>query len=224
MFTEQEKTEFKPYMKKKFDKELSIDNAMIAAYLDMCRGPLNGINECIEKHNPDYTSTKVRDKFIKEIFISRVNDLVNNEEDYDDWHKKTSDEIINFYKNYGYYDMTYGKAQKWINMSIKYIMLYTISYQETLLKYRDKFHVPIDRYIAPSIAELIGFLPSDDGNRKLNNLDKSFDAYKMNYCWSNINDYDDYLHCQKAIRNSLNIPPLNWEFIEWKKEKENRKN
>ena len=115
MFTEQEKIEFKPYVKKKFDNELSINDAMIAAYLDVCRGPLNGINECIKNYNSNYTSTKVRKKFIKEVFISRVNDLANVEKDYD-------------------------------------------------------------------------------------------------------------LHCQKAIRDSLTISPLNWEFIEWKKEKDKRDN
>lgn len=221
MFTNKEKADFKPYVKIKFDADLSIRNAMISAYLDVCRGPLRGIRRIIQEYNSDFTSFIVRNKFIDEIFIPRVDELSNSECDFDKWHKELSDKIIEFYKEYGYEDMTYGKAQKWINMSIKYIILYTVSYQEKLMKYKYEFHVPIDRYVAPSIAGLIGFLPNDNSDKDLNHIDGSFDAEKQNYCWSNIDNYYDYLRCQKEIRNSLPTKaPLKWEYDEWKKEKE----
>ena len=222
MFTEQEKIEFKPFVKKKFDKNLAINDAMISAYLDVCRSPLKGINRIIKGYNSNYTSTKVRNSFIENVFINMVDNLAKNDQDYDDWHKQICCKIINYYKEFGYNNMTYGKAQKWVNMSMKYIMLYTEDYQEGLINYKNYFHVPIDRYIAPSIAGLIGFLPSDDGIRELKNLDEAFNPDKMNYCWSNVNDYDDYMCCQRTIRECLSISPLKWEYNEWYKKRNNK--
>ena len=129
MFSEDEKKEFKPYVKKKFDNDLLIQDALISAYLDVCRGPLRGINKDIKEHNPNLSSVKVRDAFIKESFIPMIKDLINNNQDYDNWHLNMCNSIICFYNKNGYTKMTYGKAQKWINMSMKYIMLYTNDYR-----------------------------------------------------------------------------------------------
>lgn len=222
MFSEKEKLEFKPFVKKRFETSLPIMDAIISAYLDVCRVPLKGINTIINAHNPNFTSIKVRDKFIEEVFIPSIDELARCDKDYDKWHFQLCNSLIEFYKTFGYYDMTYGKAQKWINMSLKYIMLYTEEYQQNLIKYQYSFHVPIDRYVAPSIAGLIGFLPSDGDGRNLTNLDKSFDSEKENYSWSKISNYNDYLKCQTAIRSSLTVPPLKWEYNEWQKERISR--
>lgn len=191
---------------------------MIAGYLDICRDPLKGIDRIIRGHNSKYNSTTVRNKFIDDKFIKSVDTLIESQVDYDEWHEKLCESIICFYQQYGYNDMTFGKAQKWINMSMKYIMLYTINYQQSLKRYESVFHVPIDRYIAPCIAELVGFLPNDNGKGRLENLDKTFNA--QNYTWSNIIDYGAYLECQKGIREELNEPPIKWEFREWKAQKD----
>ena len=207
----------------KFDKEMSLRDTMVCGYLDICRSPLKGIGQYISE--PE-TLTTVRDAFVEKPFTSAIYSLIEQKDDYDDWHKRLCNKIISHYFEFGYPWFTYGKAQKWINMTMKYIMLYNSEYSEKLKEYIPVFHVPIDRYIAPSIAKMIHYLPKDIETRQFGILDASFDSQKANYCWSKIDDYDDYLKCQIKLREALDpegLPPLRWEFDEWikaKREKE----
>ena len=41
---------------------------------------------------------------------------------FDSWHRKLSDEIKMIYQSYGI-EFSYGQAQKWINMTIKYLYI-----------------------------------------------------------------------------------------------------
>ena len=100
-------------------------------------------------------------------------------------------------------------------MAIKYACLYDYNHQSQLSKYMNVFHVPIDRYIANKLHIKPPCYEKDD-------LD-IFDADKKNYSWSNINDYADYLKCQREIRKKCGkVFPLRWEFDVWIKEKNNK--
>ena len=86
-------------------------------------------------------------------------------------------------------------------------------------------HVPIDRYVANPIVNELGVnLPRYNGFQMPKHV--PFDAGKCNYSWSKINDYSDYLNCQKYIREALRKAnpmkyALEWEFIKWLDEKNN---
>ena len=72
---------------------------------------------------------------------------------------------------------------------------------------------------------MIHYLPKDIETRQFGILDASFDSQKANYCWSKIDDYDDYLKCQIKLREALEpegLPPLRWEFDEWIKAKKGK--
>ena len=218
IFCTQDRIDFRPYVKKKIGDNLylSIEDAITSGYLDVCRRPLQGINNCLRTKGT--TSTEMRENIIIETIVPKIKELCEQKTiNYDIWHRQLCDIIIKKYKESGYEEMTYGKAQKWINMSLKYVMLYTDDYNKILLKYKDSFHVPIDRIIGNRIAKLIKWLPTI-GEKEYINLDDTFDTEKHNYAWSKINNYDNYLKCQKELREKLSVSPLRWEYDEWKKE------
>ena len=210
---------FKKYLKtgKSLDI-LPVNTAIIAGYLDVCRAPLAGIaqrlNEVCGKK-----STTVRNEFVENIFQPFICDLLNGTPCFDKWHKELCNCIANYYSERGYRDFTIGKSQKWINISLKYILLYSTE-GKSLEKYMEVLHVPIDRFIAPDIADLIGFLPKYDTYKSMK-TNESVIIDKNDYCWSKISDYSEYLECQKALQRKLKnyegegISPIQWEFYKW---------
>lgn len=223
VFSERERKDFLPSVKmsiptkKDINIGIDLETAFKCGYLDVSRAPLRGINGALQEKNPSSTSVKVRDNCIKERIIPAVEELLSSTEDYDTWHRRLYEKIFEYYKENGYNSFTVGKSQKWINMSIKYCCIYGYDYREKLLRHFDKFHIPIDRYIANPIARELKIAPP---GYKKGNLDV-FDANKVNYVWSDIDDYDEYLECQKAIRGKCGFSsPLRWEFKKWQEEKE----
>lgn len=223
IFSERERKDFLSSVKmsiptkKDINIGIDLETAFKCGYLDVSRAPLRGINGALQKKNPSSTSVKVRDKCIKEQIIPEVEKLLSSTEDYDAWHRNLCKTIFEYYEKNGYNSFTVGKAQKWVNMSIKYCCIYGYDYQEKLSRYLNKFHIPIDRYIANPIARELKITPPC---YKKDNLD-TFDANKVNYVWSGKDDYDEYLECQKKIRNKCDSSsPLRWEFEKWQEEKE----
>lgn len=124
----------------------------------------------------------------KEIYSVKVNR--STQESFDKWHKKTCGKIIECYDevNSGKSIFTYGNAQKWLNMALKYLWLLGAlpnDIKEELL------HAPIDSYILQKLWNL-----------KAEGVTCSADTfyYKGN-SWSKIGDYDDYFELQKVIRD-----------------------
>jgi len=91
--------------------------------------------------------------------------------------------------------MHVGQAQKWVNMSFKYIFTLggkRISGFEPVYKH---CHIPFDNVILIKL-ETMGFPP-------------------FNCAWSRINDYDEYLSRQIWIREKYMLSPLDIEFLIW---------
>lgn len=82
---------------------------------------------------------------------------------------------------------TYGNAQKWLNMSLKYLWL--LGALPNDIK-EERLHAPIDSYILQEAVEF-------KGGRS--NLLSGCVFYNGN-CRSKISDYDDYFDLQKVIR------------------------
>ena len=62
---------------------------------------------------------------------------------YDSWHRSVSDKIKRLYSEQGI-RFTYGHAQKWINMTIKYLYMLETDTFTDVFKW---LHVPLDNYI-----------------------------------------------------------------------------
>ena len=219
---------------------MSLEEAFSYAYLDVCRtlrgikcvgDPIEVRKQCISKILTfcEGDPIEVRKQCISKILTFCENDLndlshVQCEKDFDFAHKKISEIIREFYSENNYDGFTVGKTQKWINMAFKYACIYDKKDAKMLSRIFNYCHVPIDRYIATPIVNELGVaLPKYDGFKMPKHV--AFDVSKCNYSWSKIDNYDDYLTCQKSIREVLrrNNQPQNaleWEFACWLSEKE----
>lgn len=132
-------------------------------------------------------------KFLKEKIPSLDTSTFNSPSDYDNWHAKVCEKLIKIYKKQNI-SLTYGQAQKWLNMTIKYLYLLGEYSFDNVFNY---LHVPIDRYIIKIAKDRFNIgIPAD--------------------AWSTW-DYDSYINYQEALRKKIenNIAPLKWEFTAW---------
>ena len=105
-----------------------------------------------ERYNINSALFKNKDKnSIKDSIINyltnRIDDLGSDDCNYNDWINDVIRYLISNYK------MTFGVAQKLVNMSIKYLYFLELGYDyrlfddKLLSDYQDEFDVPIDSYI-----------------------------------------------------------------------------
>lgn len=137
--------------------------------------------------------------------------------DFDEWHEVKCEEIINFMNNSidksntkilkKKEKFTIGQAQKWVNMTLKYLWLLNALPAGVEPEY---LHVPIDSYII-EIAY--------DNKNKFGNalgLEK-----KPNKSWSKLPEYEEYFKIQEAIRKAIKTNatketiPIKWESLAW---------
>lgn len=126
---------------------------------------------------------------IKKLNISNI----KCQDDFDEWHKSLCEDIQAIYKEKNIC-ITIGQAQKWVNMTIKYLyMLEENSFEDIF----DYLHVPLDNYVFSAAKKKLGIATAPKP-------------------WSRISDYDVYLDYQKEIRERLSgKAPLRWEFRSW---------
>lgn len=195
--------------------EYNFEKACNAAYADMARHTLQ-INK--DKTADDKIIKKENvSKYLKEKLLNLSTKNINNQTDYNDWHKETCRELMVRYKDFLNKNkqpaFTFGHAQKWLNMLFKYLYVF---------EYKDEF----ENYFNDR-ANLIPFLHVAIDN---NIIDKAYEDLKLNkpsIAWSKMNEtaYCDY---QNELRNKIEknqnsmCPdkeaqyPFYWELIVWK--------
>lgn len=138
--------------------------------------------------------------------------------DFDDWHKAKCEEIKE--KINGNYEtvnnsdekileesFTIGQAQKWVNMTLKYLWLLDALPKNICEK---DLHNPIDSYIIE--------IAYDNKNKFENALGLE---EKPEESWSKLSKYEDYFKIQKAIRKAIKTNatnktiPIKWESLAW---------
>jgi hypothetical protein len=115
---------------------------------------------------------------------------------FDEWHRSACVGLATTYRENGYPSFFVGHAQKWINMSFKYI--FTLG-EERLSGFRhlyDLCHVPLDNILIDALL-------------------RDYDFRPLPCRWSRLNDYDLYLDRQHWIRNHFPLAPLDVEFRLW---------
>lgn len=187
------------YGKKTDDIDASINNA----YLDFCRTirgftkkkKTNGKkkNEHGKKINKRrLTKNKKINTIIKDKASSILKECLENinvksQDDFDTWHKKTCERLIDAFKGHKV-QFHFGQAQKWINMTFKYLAMRKCKRFRNIYQY---CHIPIDNVILKSVG------------------------YHFKYvAWSRLDRYEDYLNFQKGFRNK-ELPPLKQELRLW---------
>ena len=164
-------------------KELAVERA----YRDFCRtirkgekGINEGIGDLVECKKK--TAKTIIDELSKMDF-----------DKYDYWHNELCGKIIaNKY--------TYGQAQKWVNMTMKYLIVLG---DANVIANKKLLHIPLDSIIIDKALE------------KDLLTQKTLDDNKFT-SWSGINTKELYDAIQKEIREKLqNQTPIMWEFQAW---------
>src|SRR5579871_6905866 len=113
-------------------------------------------------------------------------------EGFDEWHSCTCQELIAVYK--GRHTVYAGQAQKWVNMTLKYI--YTLG-EEWIPGFGQAFpfcHAPLDNVVLSELAQ--------------------YDFPALTRPWSQIENAE-YFDRQTWIRRKFVLAPLEVEFSLW---------
>lgn len=204
------------------------------AYLDLARTVRYTYSSSkLEEMKSKKSSEEDKDKATN--FIDSKNELIENicknilspvktekgeisfeNSDFDEWHEVKCEEIINFMNNsidksnteILKEKFTVGQAQKWVNMTLKYLWLL-----DALPDNIDEndLHIPIDSYIIE--------IAYDNKNKFENAL--GILEEKPKDSWSKLPKYETYFEIQEAIRKAIKTNatnetiPIKWESLAW---------
>ena len=175
------------------NKDKQIEIFINCAYRDLCRT----IHYDCTDDEKDTFKREVKEYLVEEFSTLLQNENINKV-CFDEKHKEWCEHLVKVGNNLKYKNskkFTYGQAQKWINMSLKnMIVIGAINQSSNLIKLA---HIPIDSIIIEKAKTKLG-------------IDKP------NSSWSNWNDYNEYKNYQDEIRNNmLDNSPIEWEFKAW---------
>lgn len=167
-----------------------INAAIKRAYLDFCR-TVRGLPKEEKDKNELY------DKFRKTLY-SRIHALldiqIKEQEEFDQWHQGSCTSLMMDLGTTKWTILTAGQAQKWVNMSLKYLYALGEEKVKGISKNYMFFHVPIDNIIQQKLLDVYG-IP------------------KLPNAWSQIKTYNDYFEYQLQIRDKLEGKiPMDVEF------------
>src|SRR5450830_771595 len=120
-----------------------------------------------------------------------------NQDEFDTWHRNTTSRLVQTAENPDF-DFTVGQAQKWINVSIKNAVALEDRLMPSLSCVYDVAHVALDRIVLGELRR------KDWMPREL-----------LQDPWSQLTDYEEYMTCQRLIRENLPGIPLEEEFHIW---------
>lgn len=176
------------------DVDNPIYTAVNSAYLDL--------NRTIEyKKTQDITEEKkallrqTSVKMIKDQIIKLSKHGFFDKEMFDSWHSELCEAICQKYNDSGIH-FHFGQAQKWVNMTMKYLSVIDSTMTEG---YFECLHVPIDSIVLDLANEEFGLVrPANRWSRMT----------KEEYI-----EYQNSL-CLKIVENT-GLAPLLWEFRSW---------
>lgn len=209
------------------------------AYLDMNRTmtfketPKNDSQK--EKNRIDALRKPWRDagtKAIKDGFKSVPTDFTV-------WHKSICEKLIEIYgtdklvkkennkRTEQPAKLTYGQAQKWLNMTLKYLwlldrleLIYDVNISSFIRTHAKSFHVPLDSYILRYVAKQDKSKNDKFASSNNNELEADFNVYweLFGSAWSHIDQVDEYYEYQKKLAEAVaDTSPLEWELVHWHK-------
>ena len=205
-----------------FGETPSIEVCAEKAYKDLQRN-LRGIGK-----TNIYDEKQAYKKDIIELIKANITELfdmnLNNQKEqkrrqecFDNWHKNVCNQILKRSQNIEEHledAFSYGLAQKWLNMTIKNMLVAeTADWTQKLKRIRNLLHVPVDNYVLDAAYKVLGIRDSKEGKYALKNP------------WSKW-EYDVYIIFQEKIRNAICHRedykcPIDWEFDAWINEKVN---
>jgi len=158
------------------------------AYLDFSR-TLHGIGDLrLKDELHDEASNRLREAIV-ELKAKSVNSA-----EFDAWHRIACGKLVAIYNEYDY-RLYVGQAQKWINMTLKYVFALGERRIHGFGEIYQHCHAPLDNI-------LLGQL-------------ERYDFPALSCAWSRLNNYEEYFERQIWIRRSFRLVPLDVEFMLW---------
>lgn len=171
------------------------------AYQDFCRTirveGFKGKSDIQKEESRTYVTDYLKKR------ITGADDELNSivdQKSFDIWHTKTCNRIIEEFLPCA--KLNYGQAQKWLNMTCKYLCVFEEPHVKTIFPW---LHAPIDTIVFERATEL-----------NVHNTSKK--------AWSNWNE-EDYKDYQNRLREAIKkdkgeeYPVLLWEWQNWKPKK-----
>ena len=200
-------------------KETVIEKAVIRAYRDASSHVLSVKDE----HRDSLKALAMQSimEFVSELAEAAADKprLTMNEKrtKFDELHKKICRRLVEEYGCDEYYKVdkrgqlhkfTYGIAQKWVNMSLKYIyLLDEVLWGGLRIRWTSyfatDFHAPLDSLVYEAIEDELKI-----------NVNKHLEGQT----WSQIDNYERYRQLQDMIRDKLKQKdkyPIEWENSAW---------
>jgi hypothetical protein len=115
--------------------------------------------------------------------------------DFDEWHRGACERLAAIYGECGYTSFRVGHAQKWLNMTFKYIYVMGERRLPGFGHLYELCHVPLDNILIDALQGY-GFPP-------------------LPCAWSKLPDYETYLNRQLWVRSRFPLAPLDVEFQLW---------
>ena len=169
----------------------AFDQVVKRAYLDLSR-TAHGVGSYPQAHRDAVRLLR------NEIESLPGNRNTQTQQGFDMWHESICRRLCNAYSDAGYDKFYVGQAQKWINMTLKYIYVFGEKRIPGYLPLYHLCHVPIDNILlnTKEFKELANF----------------------NEAWSRIKSYSAYMSFQTAARNRFpNSALLAVEFLVWQR-------
>lgn len=190
------------------------------AYMDLCRTIKFKTDDGSIK--AEY-KTKICDMLVNnyDVLTDAVKSTNDKQTVFDKEHNRICEKIIETYSEIS--EFTYGQAQKWLNMMLKYVLL--IEENSALKSY---LHIPVDSYIMQAVGSdnpklkyclKLECVPKKDGT-----VGKYSESGSKP--WSKWN-YEEYIAFQNSIRTAIAESdynsPIEWENKAWIEVAEYRK-
>jgi hypothetical protein len=158
-------------------------SAVERAYLDLARTQ-HGFSRDIEKQHIQEQR--------KSFLVAKIRDIgenqIESQDNFDEYHK----DVMLDLKRMSQASFTFGQAQKWVNMSLKYCLIIK---PEVFAKNMAFYHVPIDNIVLAELPD-----------------------YGFSGKWSKLNNYDDYIYFQNWFRKKYSEQaPILTELKLWYK-------
>ena len=161
--------------------------AIDRAYRDFNR-TLHGISKTQKEGNHSELKILLRN-FVSEA----LNETFLTQKIFDKWHEMKCNELITSFKNISGHKLFVGQAQKWINMTLKYLFALGEDRINGISRNYQFFHIPIDNIIQDKLSKS--------------------EIPKFKDPWSRINNYSEYLNYQKLVRTKFyGQIPMDVEF------------
>ena len=182
------------------------------AYLDLCRTiKFNTENKDTRKG----VKQKICEMLVHEydILENAVKGSDEKQNAFDCEHKRICEEIINTYSEIS--ELTYGQAQKWLNMMLKYVLM---TAEDSALK--NYLHIPVDSYIMQAVGSdnpklkhclKLECVPQKDGT-----VGKYSESTSKTWSKWTYEEYIAFQNCvRKAVSESDYTSPIEWENKAW---------